>query len=151
MGCDMKRRGRTVLLCALVWAAVAWAALPATGGAVGVAMLVGRIQQLGPAYPGREISLSVQVRNIGQTECGPCQIRAIGGGTVAIQPLPRIRPGGVAQVIVGGLVFPKPGTYLLTVGVDAPKEGVDFGPKKPSNTFELTVLEGAPPTRGGQR
>lgn len=146
----MTRHGRSVLLGALGWVAAS-VAIPAFGAAVGVAMLVGRVQQLGPAYPGREIGLSVQVRNIGKSECGSCFMRAFGGGTAASQPLPRIRPGEMAQVTLGGLVFTKPGTYLLTIGIDGPKDQIDFGPKKPTAVFELTVLEGGPPARSGPR
>lgn len=140
-----------MLLVAVGCVVAASAVVPALGGTVGVSMMIGRVQQLGPAHPGREIALLVQVRNIGQNECLQCRIRVFGGGAGASQALPRIPPGELARVTVGGLVFAKPGTYLLTIGIEGPKDLVDFGPKKPSSTFELTVLEGVPPTRGGPR
>ena len=150
----MRRGAGTVriLLAGLLTAAPAGAAQKERPAApVPVAILMGRVQQAGPAYPGHPAAIEVQVRNVGKTECGVCQVRVLGGGVAASQPLPPVRPGEAAKVIVGGMVFPRPGKVVLSVVVAGPPDRVDFGGKKPRTTFELTVLEGSPVKRGAQR
>jgi hypothetical protein len=124
---------------------------PAYGGQVRVSMRIGEVKQLGPAHPGEPVSLVVGVRNTGQAECAPCQVRVLGGGVAARQPLPRIAPGESARVTVGDLVFSRAGKYLLSVSVDAPQDLVEFAGIRPHAAFELTVLEGASVKRGSPR
>lgn len=135
----------------VVGLAMAFLVPAAQAGQAMVTLAIERVQQLGPAYPGEAVALGVHVRNTGQTECRPCRVRVIGGGSAASAPLPRIAPGSSAQVTVGGLLFPKPGKYPLSIGVDAPRDAVEFAGKRPSAVFELTVLEGPPPRRGPGR
>lgn len=143
----MRRRAGTVLLlfAGLAMAAPAAPAQPAKAKApVRVAILLGRVQQAGPAYPRRPVAIEVQLRNIGKVACGACQVRVIGGGAAASQPVPPLRPGESAKVTVGGMVFPRPGKVVLSVVVEGLGDQVDFGGKKPKATFELTVREGSP-------
>lgn len=151
----MGRRAGTVLLllAGLMVAGPAAAAQKKEGpnAPVRVLLMLGRIQQGGPAYAGRPVALEVQVRNVGQAACGQCRVQVRGGGLAASQALPPLRSGEAAKVSVGGLVFRRPGKYLLAVVVDAPPGQVDFGGKRPGTTFELTVLEGSPAQKGPAR
>jgi hypothetical protein len=124
---------------------------PVHGGQARVSLQIGEVKQLGPAHPGQPVSLMVEVRNSGQAECGPCQIRVLGGGVATGQPLPRIAPGQSAKVTVGGLVFSEVGKYPLSIVVDAPKDSIEFTGRRPRATFELTVLKGVPIQRGSPR
>lgn len=126
--------------------------LPARAGEpVPVAMALGQVRQLGPAYPGAPVALAVEVRNTGQNECDRCRVRVLGGGQMAGQPLPRVRPGEAGTVSVGGLVFSRPGKYILSIGIHGPGEAVRFTGDRPHAVYELTVLEGPPvPRREGR-
>ena len=141
-----------ILLGGLLAAAPAGAAQQERPAApVHVAILMGHVQQVGPATTGGLAAIAVQVRNVGKTACGLCQVRVLGGGVAASQPLPPVRPGEAAKVTVGGMVFPRPGKAVLSVVVTGPPDRVDLGGKRSGTTFELTVLEGPPVGRGAQR
>ena len=150
----MRRRAGTIrtLLVGLLLAAPAPAAQREQPAApVPVALRIERAQQAAPAYPGHPAGIVVQVRNVGQTECGVCQVRVIGGGLVASGPLPPVGPGQVVTVTVGDMVFPRTGRFVLSIVVMGPPERVDFGGRKPGTSLEFTVLEGPPARRGAQR
>ncbi len=150
----MRQRAGTIriLLVGLLLATPARGAQrEAPGGPVPVALVIERAQQSGPAYPGHPATIEVRVRNVGRRECGVCQVRVIGGGLVASRPLPPVGPGQTVKVTVGDMVFARAGKVVLSVIVMGPPERVDFGGKKPGATLELTVLEGPPTRRGGQR
>lgn len=123
----------------------------AQGGSVRLAMVIGGVQQLGPAYPGHPVAFEVRIRNVGNTECGACRVGVLGGGLRASRALPRIPPGGVLEVTLDGLVFSQPGKYVLAFVVDAPRDLMEFEAPKPHATHEFTVLEGAPPKQGVPR
>jgi hypothetical protein len=146
----MGRYGWAVLF---VWGGLSLVGISAAAraGQVTVGLAVEKVQQLGPAYSGEAVALGVHIRNTGQTECRPCWVRIIGGGSAASAPLPRLGPGSATQVTVGGLLFPRPGKYPLSITVDAPREAVEFAGKRPSAVYELTVLDGPPPRRGAGR
>ncbi len=150
MECAMRWRAGVALLL-LAGLAVAAPAAPAQKEPVRAALALGPVQQLGPAYRGLAAALQVQIRNVGRAECGACQIRVVGGGLVVSQNLPRIAPGDLGKVTVGGLIFPKPGKYVLTLVVQAPEGRVEFEGRKPHTTFELTVLDGPPVRRATPR
>lgn len=131
--------------------AAIFSATPARGGLVRVGMGIGRVQQLGPAYPGHPVAFEVQARNVGTTECGVCSVRVFGGGVAASRVLPRIPPGEMVKVTVEGLLFQKPGKYMLSFIIEGPRDAVEFEAPRPHAIFELTVLEGSPVRKGAPR
>ena len=147
----MKPRAVRALL-VLGWLVLsATAAQAAAPGPARVDIRIERVHQLGPIYPLHPAGIEVQLRNVGKTDCAACQVRVLGGRLVATQAVPLLRAGETAGVSVTNLRFPIPGKVVLVVGVDGPPDRVTFTGKKPSTTFEITVLEGAPAQKKATR